>query len=170
MFPEDESLPPNNPEMLFMAVLLIGCPAGFFSRAAGGSSLGCPLITRGCTRCTVGVLPTVASSCLQLKVSDPVWKLVLWEIGLFVTKLLPPLFDKLKYLLLMRVPHLLSYFSGCLTPLERTPLTLWGTAGTLLMDQLLFASSKARAILQAIGVDRLRTRGSREVVLFPTRT
>ena len=36
MFPEDESLPPNNPEMLFMAVLLIGCPAGFLSGAAGG--------------------------------------------------------------------------------------------------------------------------------------
>lgn len=39
MFPEDESLPPNNPEMmLFMAVLLIGCPAGFLSRAAAAAA------------------------------------------------------------------------------------------------------------------------------------
>lgn len=38
------------------------------------------------------------------------------------------------------------------------------------MDQLLFASSKARAILQAIGVDRLGHGDQREVVLFPTRT
>ena len=69
MFPEDESLPPNNPEMLFMAVLLIGCPAGFLSGAAGGGrppwlSINhqglYPLHTEWefCLR--------VASSCLQL--------------------------------------------------------------------------------------------------------
>lgn len=38
MFPEDESLPRNNPEMLFTAVLLIGCPAWFLSRAVGAAS------------------------------------------------------------------------------------------------------------------------------------
>lgn len=35
------------------------------------------------------------------------------------------------------------------------------------MDQLLFASSKARAPLQAIGVDGLRTRGSERGRTFP---
>lgn len=54
MFPEDESLPRHNPQMLFMAALPIRSPAPLPCKTQPPP--GCPLITGACVH-RVGVLP-----------------------------------------------------------------------------------------------------------------
>lgn len=100
-------------DALFIATPLIWRPAPL--SLLGIPGLGHPINQAGPLGSARGarVLPAGGLWLSPVQWNRLVWRLVLWEIGWFVTKLLPPLFDKLKYLLLIvRECHIYYPVSG----------------------------------------------------------